>query len=43
MMLEATGQEWITKDIETGHSPHLAAPETLSSIIMELAKHFEAL
>lgn len=43
MMLQGTGQEWITKDIETGHSPQLAAPEQLSSIILELAKQFEAI
>ncbi|MCJ1319238.1 hypothetical protein MMC15_004573 [Xylographa vitiligo] len=43
MIIQATGQEWITKDIETGHCPQLAAPEKLSSIILELAKHFEAM
>lgn len=43
MMLDATGQEWITRDIETGHSPQFAAPEKLSGIILELAKHFEAM
>ena len=43
MMLQGTGQEWITKDIETGHSPQFAAPEKLSSIILELAKQFEAM
>ena len=41
MMIQGTGQEWITKDIETGHSPQLAAPERLSAIIMELAEHFQ--
>ena len=43
MMLEGTGQEWITKDIETGHSPQFAAPEKLSNIMVELAKHFETM
>ena len=43
MMLQATEQEWITKDIETGHCPQLADPKTLSGIILELAKHFEAM
>ena len=43
MILEATGQDWIIRDIETGHSPQLAAPETLCSIIVELAEHFEAM
>ncbi|KAL8852520.1 MAG: hypothetical protein Q9221_002644 [Calogaya cf. arnoldii] len=43
MMLEGTGQDWITRDIETGHSPQLAAPEKLSSIIIEVAKLIEAM
>ena len=43
MMLEGTGQVWITRDIETGHSPQLAAPEQLCRIILELAKQFQAM
>ncbi|KAL8900041.1 MAG: hypothetical protein Q9207_005889 [Kuettlingeria erythrocarpa] len=43
MMIQGTGQEWITRDIETGHSAQLAAPEKLSSIVIELAEHFVAL
>jgi hypothetical protein len=43
MMLQATGQDWIIKDIETGHSPQLAAPEKLVDILLELAKKFEEL
>lgn len=43
MMLEATGQDWVIRDIETGHSPQLAAPEKLCGIIVELAEHFEAM
>lgn len=43
MMLQATGQEWDTWDIETGHSPQLAAPEKLADILVEIAKKFEAL
>ena len=43
MMLEGTGQEWITKDVETGHSPQFAAPEKLCNIIVELAKQFETM
>ncbi|KAL8654427.1 MAG: hypothetical protein Q9226_003440 [Calogaya cf. arnoldii] len=42
MMLDGTGQEWIIRDIETGHSPQLAAPGKLSSIIIEVAKLIEA-
>ena len=41
MLLAGTGQQWITRDIETGHSAQLAAPEKLSSLIIELAKLFE--
>ncbi|KAL8798185.1 MAG: hypothetical protein Q9182_006877 [Xanthomendoza sp. 2 TL-2023] len=43
MMLEGSGQEWITRDIETGHSAQLAAPETLKNIIIEVSKQFEAM
>lgn len=43
MMLQASGQEWITRDIETGHSPQLVAPEKLADILVEIAEHFEAL
>ncbi|KAF4626045.1 hypothetical protein G7Y89_g12116 [Cudoniella acicularis] len=35
-MLEHTEQEWIVRDIATGHSPQLAAPETLRDIILEV-------
>ena len=40
MTLHGTGQEWIAGDIETGHSPQLAASEQSSSIIIELAEQF---
>lgn len=43
MMLQASGQEWITRDIETSHSAQLAAPERLADILVEVAKQFEAL
>ncbi|KAL8820634.1 MAG: hypothetical protein Q9223_001178 [Gallowayella weberi] len=43
MMLQGSGQEWITRDIETGHSAQLAAPESLSSIIIEIASQLEAM
>jgi hypothetical protein len=43
MMLQASGQEWITREIETSHSPQLAAPEKLAEILVELAKIFEGL
>lgn len=43
MMLHNIGQDWITKDIETGHNTQFAAPENFSSIIVELAKQSEAM
>ena len=43
MMLQATGQEWITRDVESGHSPQLVAPEQSSNITIELAKMFETM
>lgn len=43
MMLQATGVEWITREIETGHSPQLAAPEKLADILVELAELFRKL
>ncbi|EED13691.1 hypothetical protein TSTA_099430 [Talaromyces stipitatus ATCC 10500] len=43
MMLQATGKEWNTWEIETGHSPQLAAPEKLADILVQIAKMFEAL
>lgn len=42
-MIEATGVQWIVKDIESGHSPQLSQPEALSGILIALAKEFEAL
>jgi hypothetical protein len=42
-MLQATEQEWITRDMQTSHSPQLAAPEKLADILVELAKQFEIL
>lgn len=43
MMLQASGKEWITRDIETAHSPQLVAPEKLADILVEIAEQFEAL
>ncbi|KAL8677361.1 MAG: hypothetical protein Q9186_006196 [Xanthomendoza sp. 1 TL-2023] len=43
MLLQGTGQEWITMDIETGHSAQLAAPDKLSKMIIEIAKKIEAM
>lgn len=43
MMLDGTGIDWITKDIESGHSPQLSQPEKLTQMVVELAQAFEAL
>ena len=43
MMIRGTEQEWIMKDIETGHSPQLVAPEKLSAIIPALPEHFQGI
>lgn len=43
MMLKGTEQEWIIRDIATGHSPQLAAPEELTDIILDVAREFGAL
>ncbi|PYI02997.1 alpha/beta-hydrolase [Aspergillus sclerotiicarbonarius CBS 121057] len=42
-MVQATGQKWITRDIQSGHSAQLSATEELSEIILELAKQWEDL
>lgn len=43
MALQASEQEWITRDIETAHSPQLVAPEKLADILVDIAEQFEAL
>ena len=43
MMIDnATGPEWVVKEIESDHSPHLSHPETFAALLLELAKGFEA-
>jgi hypothetical protein len=42
MMIDnAKGAEWIVKDIESDHSPHLSHPKKFSGMLLELAKQFE--
>ncbi|KAL6720998.1 hypothetical protein ACLMJK_000098 [Lecanora helva] len=43
MMINASEQEWILQDIDSGHSPQLSQPEKLADIILELVKHFETM
>lgn len=42
-LLQKTGEDWLIRDIDTGHSPQLAAPEKLTGILVELAQQFEGL
>jgi hypothetical protein len=42
-MIDATGVQFIIKDIESGHSPQLSQPEALSGILIAFAKEFELL
>jgi hypothetical protein len=42
MMIDnASGVDWIVKDIESDHSPQLSKPEKLTEMLLELAKKFE--
>lgn len=43
MIIQASGHEWIVRDVDTHHSPQLADPEKLADIILDIAKLFEAL
>ncbi|PVH96098.1 hypothetical protein DM02DRAFT_688615 [Periconia macrospinosa] len=43
MMIDGSGVKWIIKDIESGHSPQLSQPETLTSILVDIAREFESL
>ncbi|KAJ5777169.1 hypothetical protein N7520_000415 [Penicillium odoratum] len=40
-MVQATGAKWITREIASGHSVQLSAPEELTKTILELAKQWE--
>jgi hypothetical protein len=40
-MVQATGVEWITREIASGHSAQLSNPEDLAKIILELGKQWE--
>lgn len=43
MMIDnAKGAEWIIKDIESDHSPHLSQPEKFCEMLLELARQFES-
>ncbi|KAJ5281397.1 hypothetical protein N7478_006769 [Penicillium angulare] len=40
-MVQATGVEWITREIASGHSAQLSNPEDLTKIILELGQQWE--
>lgn len=40
-MVQATGAKWITRELATGHSAQLSAPEELTKTILELVKQWE--
>ena len=41
MMIQGKGEEWIVKDIDSGHGPQVVAAEKLCNMLLELAKQFE--
>ncbi|KAF1963781.1 alpha/beta-hydrolase [Byssothecium circinans] len=41
MIDNAKGAEWVVKDIESDHSPHLSQPEKFCGMLLELARQFE--
>ena len=43
MMIKATEQDWILRDLDSGHSPQLSQPEKLADVILELVKQFETM
>ncbi|KAF7946887.1 uncharacterized protein EAE97_004136 [Botrytis byssoidea] len=40
MFMQNTGEEWIVKDMNTGHSPQLGQPERVCDVLIELARGF---
>lgn len=38
--MQNTGEEWIVRDMDTGHSPQLVQPEWVCDILIELARGF---
>ena len=41
MMIKATEQRWILRDVDSGRNPQLSQPEKLTEVIVKLVKHFE--
>ncbi|RAL09573.1 alpha/beta hydrolase [Aspergillus homomorphus CBS 101889] len=42
-MVQATGAKWITRELATGHSAQLSAPEDLTKTILEVVKQWETI
>ncbi|TGO49072.1 hypothetical protein BOTNAR_0445g00020 [Botryotinia narcissicola] len=40
MFMQNTGEEWIVRDMHTGHSPQLVQPERVCDVLIELARGF---
>ena len=40
MMLEASGVEWVIKDLDSSHSPFLSKPKDLCNALIGLAENF---
>ncbi|KAF7925185.1 hypothetical protein BELL_0866g00020 [Botrytis elliptica] len=40
MFMQSTGEEWIVRDMDTGHSPQLVQPERVCDVLIELARGF---
>ncbi|KAF7881326.1 hypothetical protein EAF00_011999 [Botryotinia globosa] len=40
MFMQNTGEEWIVRDMHTGHSPQLVQPERVCDVLTELARGF---
>ena len=43
VMIDASGQKWILRDLDSGHSPNLSMPERLAETVIELVKGFEGM
>jgi hypothetical protein len=41
MMIDGSGEDWIVRDMESGHSPNVSQPEKLVEILVALVKLFE--
>lgn len=42
-MIDASGADWIVKDIEAAHSAQISQPEKLTAILVDLAQAWEKL